>query len=86
VKICSRWQLASDQGPVRLLDTSQVADDHQFGVNDELTELHVQAFNTAPVSLSITCLRCGKTSYNHNDVRERYCGSCHTWIGDDPPV
>ena len=26
---------------------------------------------------SITCPRCGRTSYNRNDVRERYCGACH---------
>jgi hypothetical protein len=26
---------------------------------------------------SITCLICGMTSYNPNDVRERYCGNCH---------
>lgn len=33
---------------------------------------------------SITCPRCGKTSYNLNDVRQRYCGNCH-WFHDDPP-
>jgi ribosomal protein L37E len=26
---------------------------------------------------SITCPRCGMTSYNLNDVREGYCGNCH---------
>ena len=26
---------------------------------------------------SITCPRCGRTSWNENDVRERYCGACH---------
>lgn len=26
---------------------------------------------------SITCPRCGMTSYNPNDVREKYCGNCH---------
>jgi hypothetical protein len=26
---------------------------------------------------SITCPSCSKTSYNPNDVRERYCGNCH---------
>ena len=28
---------------------------------------------------SITCPRCGRTSYNDNDVRERYCGNCHAF-------
>lgn len=26
---------------------------------------------------SITCLVCGLTSYNPNDVEARYCGHCH---------
>jgi hypothetical protein len=28
------------------------------------------------------CLRCGFTSYNDNDVRERYCGNCHRYERD----
>lgn len=28
---------------------------------------------------SITCPQCGRTSYNPNDVRERYCGNCHQY-------
>lgn len=30
---------------------------------------------------SITCPRCGMTSYNPNDIREKYCGNCHDWTG-----
>jgi ribosomal protein L37E len=30
---------------------------------------------------SITCPRCGMTSYNPNDIREGYCGNCHDWTG-----
>ncbi len=26
---------------------------------------------------SITCLKCGMTSYNENDVKYLYCGNCH---------
>lgn len=26
---------------------------------------------------SITCPRCGRESFNPNDVAERYCGACH---------
>lgn len=33
---------------------------------------------------SITCPKCGFTSFNPNDVRERYCGNCHDWISDNP--
>jgi len=31
----------------------------------------------------ITCPRCGMTSYNPNDIRERYCGACHMFH-DEP--
>lgn len=30
---------------------------------------------------SITCPRCGRTSYNPNDVTYGYCGNCHDWTG-----
>lgn len=32
---------------------------------------------------SITCHLCGLTSHNANDVRERYCGRCHVFHGDN---
>lgn len=32
--------------------------------------------------LSITCPRCGRTSYNPNDVAHRYCGACHAYHVD----
>ena len=28
----------------------------------------------------ITCLRCGRTSYNSNDIEEGYCGNCHVYL------
>jgi len=28
---------------------------------------------------SITCPRCGMTSYNLNDIKQRYCGNCHRY-------
>jgi len=28
---------------------------------------------------SITCLICGMTSYNENDIGEQYCGKCHVF-------
>jgi ribosomal protein L37E len=31
---------------------------------------------------SIRCNICGRTSYNLNDVRERYCGNCHVFHND----
>lgn len=32
--------------------------------------------------LSIKCLRCGRTSYNSNDIREKFCGQCGFHEGD----
>ena len=26
---------------------------------------------------SITCPQCGRTSYNRNDIEQKYCGACH---------
>jgi len=33
---------------------------------------------------AITCLECGRTSYNLNDVAERYCGHCHKFHDEYP--
>jgi ribosomal protein L37E len=30
-------------------------------------------------SRSITCPRCGLTSYHPHDVAQRYCPNCHWW-------
>lgn len=35
---------------------------------------------------SITCPRCGRTSWNSNDVREGYCGFCHAFTRGEPPA
>lgn len=35
---------------------------------------------------SFTCPRCGATSHNPNDVAQGYCGACHDWTGEVPPV
>lgn len=29
---------------------------------------------------SITCPICGRTSYNQDDIKERYCGKCHQFL------
>lgn len=29
---------------------------------------------------TFTCPDCQRTSYNPNDVRERYCGACHKFF------
>src|SRR5438874_8528187 len=31
---------------------------------------------------SIVCPRCGRESFNPHDIRERYCGFCHVFLGD----
>lgn len=32
---------------------------------------------------SLTCPRCGRTTYHPIDIREGYCGACHDWTS--PP-
>lgn len=32
---------------------------------------------------SITCPRCGRTSYHPEDIRQGYCGACHWWTSDE---
>lgn len=32
---------------------------------------------------SITCMTCGKTSYNSNDIEKRYCGFCNKFHKDE---
>lgn len=34
--------------------------------------------------MSFTCPRCGRTSHNPNDERERYCGFCHLFVDEAP--
>jgi len=34
---------------------------------------------------SITCPRCGLTSYHPDDVRQGYCGNCHDWTTRSSP-
>jgi hypothetical protein len=35
---------------------------------------------------SITCLRCGLTSYHPKDVESGYCGRCHVFHEDVQPI
>jgi hypothetical protein len=31
---------------------------------------------------ALLCLLCDKYSFNPNDIQERYCGYCHTYLQD----
>ncbi len=37
-------------------------------------------FTIAADGKSITCLACRQTSYNPNDVAQRYCGNCKIFL------
>lgn len=44
------------------------------------TELrHLEQHDPAMRAAARTCSRCGRTSYNNNDIQEGYCGACHDW-------
>jgi len=34
---------------------------------------------TSQAPFGIKCLVCGRTSWNENDVKQRYCGNCHQY-------
>lgn len=35
---------------------------------------------------SITCPQCKRTSYHPEDIRQRYCGACHAFHDELPPM
>jgi hypothetical protein len=37
-------------------------------------------YRISDLGASITCLLCGRTSWNPNDVREKYCSGCHKYL------
>lgn len=42
----------------------------------------MDTFTISPDGKSITCKRCKMTSYNLNDVEQRYCGHCKVYHDD----
>jgi hypothetical protein len=53
--------------------------------------LDYSPYTIAEDGCSITCHRCGRTSYNAGDVENHYCGACkifhdddNAWQGDRP--
>lgn len=42
------------------------------------------AYTISQDGQSITCHVCGLTSYNLNDVKNRYCARCHVFHADNP--
>lgn len=73
----SRW-VAHGQGVlaggVRVSNFESVGDACWYAQGAGLTPI---LYRIAEDGKGITCLLCGMTSNNENDVRERYCGNCH---------
>jgi ribosomal protein S27AE len=46
---------------------------------DNWLPVYVDAEPEKLLPRSITCPRCGRTSYNPTDIDEGYCGACHDW-------
>ncbi len=44
---------------------------------DTLTKTYEIVASPDGERAGIKCLDCGLTSWNSNDVREKYCGNCH---------
>ena len=47
-----------------------------YGLPESLRARWRAFWDDAP---SVTCPRCGMTSYSSTDVVEGYCGHCHDW-------
>lgn len=45
----------------------------------------ITTYELSPDGRTITCKRCGKTSYNPEDVRLRFCGWCRVFHDDIYP-
>jgi 4-hydroxy-3-methylbut-2-en-1-yl diphosphate synthase IspG/GcpE len=71
--ICALLNWAVDPARVSLLETTDLIDEITAGL-----ELIKSRENTIR-NLSITCPKCGKTSYNSGDILNKYCGNCHLW-------
>jgi hypothetical protein len=41
------------------------------------------AVTTVAAEPRITCPTCGRTSFNPEDVKQRYCGFCHEFLEDN---
>jgi hypothetical protein len=53
------------------------------GIIAEYGDVLPAAASRAAASLpSITCSRCGMTSYSPGDIEHGYCGNCHDWTTD----
>jgi hypothetical protein len=57
-----------------MTDTNEDGD-HELG--RKLTEAGISWF---------VCPLCSTISVNPNDVQERYCGRCHRFVDDPPPL
>jgi ribosomal protein S27AE len=80
MKLCTAVKV--EQGKAAAIEEfSLVGDDHQFGLAADGAHLHIEGSLTPVAQESITCPRCGRTSWNANDVREGFCGACHDWTG-----
>jgi hypothetical protein len=60
--------------------TTMRVEDYELGIDQGLTTWRLLREEARP---SITCPVCHRTSYNANDITNRYCGACH-WFHDDP--
>lgn len=47
------------------------------------TEATLADYELIEDGAGIVCHECGNISHEPNDIAERYCGSCNTFLGDD---
>lgn len=62
-------------------DTMRVREYEARALVAQLSHCLAEQLENAPAE-TLTCPRCGFTSYNGNDVLNQYCGFCHVWLQD----
>jgi hypothetical protein len=73
----SRWVAHRNglpAGGVQVSNFERAVEAYENAVQAGLKPL---TYSIAAKGENITCFKCGMTSWNENDVRERYCGNCH---------
>jgi hypothetical protein len=82
----SRW-VPHDRGiPQTAVQVSNFESREEAMTNALEAKLHVALTGCVIDSESITCFRCGMTSYNKNDMEQKYCGNCHVFHDQDAPA
>jgi len=70
-------ELTATQREVLITGFCEECQDKIFVDNEPANEVNTYVIIDVNGISAIRCLVCGFTSYNENDIKNKYCGSCH---------